>query len=609
MENQTYIFDSVMAGAEVAKNRLKRIVRRTMLVYNAAVHFIFLYYVRQLFCRPVVAKPPPTVFERVLALMEQRMPLVNYMIVGVVLASLLTGWFLHRSRRAMRLAVLRLRGVKLEAMREGSEFRAGEQPKFQVAIMRPGLLSDTHYGFGVRVGNFLVTPEHVVAGMSEIILSANGNKIQVPTMPMLRSRVFSDLVYIKVSDIAWSKVGVKTASLASRVMNSNTFASISGHRGVSSGLLTKSQMIGLLVYQGSTVPGMSGAAYVVGNSVYGVHCGVVSNENMGVSSVLIMAELKQFLIGEASEDFSATDMWKTKPKKTWDVDEIFKTVEKRFKYTDEEQGEMLARGATWGDVCEWEKTQEAAPQVVIENGTIRMKPQGADSEEIEMSVFATKPIPVVGVTKRTSTPLMVTRPSQTEQGFEDILKRLDELEKRVTELEKKKPTQVANRKFYDCNMCSGKFTDPVAHARMHEKPICGDCGVSCANQEALENHRVASHPKKPICDRCGVACRTTEKLARHRFTCKVENQGVTKEASVDTRKIVKTAGAFLGRPTSPIHRLRRSTRSSSSSDKSLPSQSQPDYLKLILESQRSMQQSLQNFLDNIPGPSSATRQN
>nr|QVG74740.1 hypothetical protein 1 [Virus sp.] len=505
-------------------------------------------------------------------------------------------WLLVRSRRPMRLAVMRLRGVTLEAMRDGSDFRAGEQPKFQVSIMRPGLLSDTHYGYGVRVGSFLVTPEHVVTGMPEIILSANGNKIQVPTMPMLRSRVFSDLVYIRVTDMAWSKLAVKTAILAPKVMQTNTFASISGQRGVSSGLLTKSQMVGLLSYQGSTVPGMSGAAYVVGNTVYGIHCGVVSNENMGVSSVLVMAELKQFLVGEASEDFSATDMWKTKPKKTWDTDEIFKAVERRFKYTDEEQGEMLARGATWGDVCEWEKTRPEGPQVVIENGTIKMKPQGVNSEDIEMSVFSTSLVPL---------PRKRDGAVQTDIDLSGWLRRIEELERKVARLEGPGPD---SRKFYDCNLCSGRFTDPVAHARLHEKPVCGDCGVSCADEVALANHKRTSHPPRQVCDRCGLVCRTAEKLARHRQSCKVSGSS-SKESSVDSRKIVKTAGAFLGKKASTKRKSKRSMRSSSSSDKSPPFQSQQDYLKLILESQRNMQRSFQNFLDNIPGPSSATRRN
>nr|QVG74744.1 hypothetical protein 1 [Virus sp.] len=604
-QQENYLLDGIV-------DRVAGIGRRIVLAYRLAVNAVFIFSVYSwMYKHKEIVMRPKTRYEIFMDFVEQNcQPLV---VVGVVVASIVVALLVRRSRRPVRRAIMRLRGVSLEAMREGSDFRAGDQPKFQVAILRPGLLSDSHYGYGIRVGSFLVTPEHVVAGMPEIILSANGNKVQVPTVPMLRSRAFSDLVYIKVNDIAWSRLAVKTAVLSQKTMATNLFVSVYGQKGVSSGLLSKSQMVGLLVYQGSTVPGMSGAAYTVGNAVYGIHCGVVANENMGVASLLLATELKRYMVGEASEDFAAQDIWKSQPKKTWDSSDVFKVVEHRFKYTDEEQGEMLARGATWGDVCEWAdesivgavavKPKHAKPRVTIEDGTIAMKmhPQGGSESGEEMTILAQLP---------TKASQVVGKTDQAEEVIADLVRRVLDLERRMDRVEHpmvEVQLPEAKREFYSCAMCSGKFTDPVAHARLHEKPICPECGISCADEQAVENHLRASHPQRIKCDRCGVLCRSSERLVRHRKTCKpVADSSSAKESAdqVDSRKVVRTAGAFLGKKASRARKLTRSTRNSSSSDKSPPCPSRQDYLKLILESQKSTQQALESLLGSMTGPSS-----
>ncbi|APG75721.1 hypothetical protein 1 [Hubei sobemo-like virus 20] len=609
LQQEKYLLD-------VMVDKVTVIGRRIMMAYKLTVNAVFLFSVYSWICRhkEMVIRPKSR-YELLWELViEHSQPLV---VVGVVVASIVVALLVRRSRRPVRRAIMRLRGVSLEAMREGSDFRAGDQPKFQVAILRPGLLSDSHYGYGIRVGDFLVTPEHVVAGMPEVILSANGNKVQVPTVPMLRSRAFSDLVYIRVSDVAWSRLAIRTAVLSQKTMATNLFVSVYGQKGVSSGLLSKSQMVGLLVYHGSTVPGMSGAAYTVGNAVYGIHCGVVANENMGVASLLLAAELKRYMIGEASEDFAAQDIWKSQPKKTWDSSDVFKVVERRFKYTDEEQGEMLARGATWGQVCEWAdesiagamatKPKTVKPHVTIEDGTIAMKmhPQGGSESGEEMTILAQLP---AGASPKASNTY------QAEEVIADLVRRVLELERRMDRVEHpmvEVPLPEAKRQFYSCTMCSGKFTDPVAHARLHEKPICPQCGISCTDEQAVRNHLRASHPQRIQCDRCGVTCRSSERLARHRKTCIPMTDGsFTKESAdqVDSRKVVRTAGAFLGKKASRARRSASSTRSSSSSDKSPPCPSRQDYLKLILESQRSTQLALENLLSSMTGPSSGILQ-
>lgn len=60
--------------------------------------------------------------------------------------------------------------------------------------------------------------------------------------------------------------------------------------------------MGLLSYSGSTVPGMSGAAYIKNKEVYGMHMGATCDENVGVAAVIIYRELREIVLGESKKN-------------------------------------------------------------------------------------------------------------------------------------------------------------------------------------------------------------------------------------------------------------------------------------------------------------------
>lgn len=219
---------------------------------------------------------------------------------------LLLGWafiamlILHALRwivkqRLLRL-VLRLRGFSPEAMKDGSPFTNGRVPDYQVELCEAGLLTDKFVGYGIRYKNVLVTPKHVADKITNMIIVGKKSK-ELVNNSYLQSEVVADLVYIVLSPEIWSRLGVSEAK-KSQLLHKTT-ANCSGKEGTSTGFIRKMPQVGMLAFSGSTVPGMSGAAYYTGTMVIGIHDGVSNSENVGISIHVIDAEVKEILCGES----------------------------------------------------------------------------------------------------------------------------------------------------------------------------------------------------------------------------------------------------------------------------------------------------------------------
>lgn len=179
-------------------------------------------------------------------------------------------------------------GVLPESLKEGSPLTSDyEIPNFQASI--GALVSGTFQAKGccVRVdiaghGPFLIVPEHVWAGTSDDVhLHSRGvtcalSKAQLPNTDGRERMVFTldtDLLAVQVTDREVSSLKLKVTEINNGFVSSGVLAKIVGPQGRGSMGTIRSHpnTFGYYTYEGSTVGGFSGAAYVVGNRAIAVH--------------------------------------------------------------------------------------------------------------------------------------------------------------------------------------------------------------------------------------------------------------------------------------------------------------------------------------------------
>lgn len=515
--------------------------------------------------------PEPTIVEKVHLMYTQYDPFAYLSMVGPVVGGIVTGGVaaalcLMIARRSLVRVVARMRGVQFEALRAGSTFYKRDIPSYQVAIMEPGLLRDAHVGYGIRVGSYLVTPAHVIESRETILLSTKKAKVVVP-VHLLRSRVVVDLAYIYVNEKVWCGLGVSNAPLAKKYQSH--FATAVGPEGASTGHLRKSAMKGMLVYDGSTVPGMSGAAYEISNQVVGVHTGVAGAHNIGVSSLVLLSELSQIIKVESSPEMQEQAA-------RFFNDNVLKAVNA---WNDEDLRNDAA--AHWAR-DDWNDDVGIDYNAKLDFGEAAKEVPKKPSIQVPLDIFSDKVIKVTGQS-----------PGASEQAFDvvsmDLVRMVHDHEARLKKVEEMlaKPARVP------------KDTSQYIQ--------CTECVMKCRDQEALERHKQNSHQPLVICA-CGKKMRGTERMEEHLKVCTYKGESALPNDTGKTGKLVKQT-AFLGRrSSSPRMKKRASSKSSSPSSRSTPSQSQEGSLSGVRESLSGIEKLLREVLLNTAGQSSGTSQ-
>lgn len=482
-------------------------------------------------------------------------------------------------RRSFRQVVMRTRGVYIgEALRNGSEFAPGKMPPGQVSIKVPGYLSDSHVGYGLRVGNVLVTPAHVIGSLMTPIIEYNGRKVLISLNNRIMSRLMPDIVYIMLDDVTWTRIGCPKVRLLDTTPKMATSVTCTGLNGTSVGLLRKSTKMGLMVYGGSTVPGMSGAGYFINDHVHGIHNGVMGNENVGVAISAILRELKAVFRGETpvyvEEEYEKQPKYARKLK-TWDDVVIDQTV-----------------ADVWGDLDDVEDEEywnakagkfagENLPQLVQKQNVVRLVGQNPEQPEV------------------------VYKTTVVASGFEELQARLANLE-----------NVIKSMKITSCADCQGAYVTETLSQHV-EKDHVSD--VKTPSVESPK-HQGLSKERFP-CERCGVLCKTVKSLTNHQETCRPNNKPVKKPVAevkknsdivgesaypMDFRKAVKTT-PFLeerSRPPKTSGPKWKNTSPRRVSNKNSPSQE--EILSQILKSQLSMQKSFEKLLPALAGQPSVT---
>ncbi|APG75770.1 hypothetical protein 1 [Hubei sobemo-like virus 29] len=492
-----------------------------------------------------------------------------FLAFGVV--TLLVGCYVSMRSfgRVSRNLVHRIRGIQYESVREGSSFRSAKVPAYQIAVMEAGLLSDTHIGYGCRYCDYLVLPRHVLekdgALVTTVLLKGPLSKVMTNISPV-QSRVIDDLVYCYLEPKTWSCLGAAKGKWANKLMSLHV--TCTGIQGQTAGRLARTAIRWMMSYTGTTIEGMSGAAYESQGEIHGIHQGATGPFNLGISSLLVTQEMALLCQVESSldtnKDAKVPLFYNQANAKLWSQIEAMDELLERY------SSDSWALGGEVDYSKKLDFGEEAARRrpvskshlnVTLPEGGIRLANQNNTGSTTDYVV----------VTSAEKEFLM-------ELGRSAILERIEALETKVAAL--------------------GKAEIPCPH-----------CETTCRTRERMDHHIASAHPKVYRCQFCEVSCRTEKKLQNH-----LENNHVVKKESAipaDTGKsgkVVKT-GSFLGkRQGSQRNNTVSSARSSSLSSRAPPSPCLEESLSGLMASQRSIESSLKKLLEVMAGRNSAMQQ-
>lgn len=457
---------------------------------------------------------------------------------------------------------MRARGIQFEAMKPGSEFTPSKIPSCQVGISIPGLLFDAHQAYGTRIANFLVTNLHVVAGYTELVLTGPGGKKLLVRPSYTQSRMHSDLVYMHFDQATFAQLGATSAKGCEKAFLAG-FATCYGPSGQSTGRVSKTAVRGVLIYEGSTVPGMSGAPYLMQGNLVGIHQGASGNNNLGISAELLRAELPHLVTPESmfgpspkkAQESDPRDEYETRFRTDWKFEDLDSLAGDR--YSGDSWERFDEDDSFWTRKLEFEakKAKPASISIHSSDGTVHQIPLKGHSEEgVDMAMDVVK-----------ATDLDYLRSLRVGE----VGKRLEALEARVAKLEGK------------------------------------------AKQEPLPSVPAPTGPVQRFpCAMCSQVCRTEMRLASHMSNSHpVKGESAIAEDTGDSGKTVAQKGSFLEKRPSP--KKKKSPSLSTSKSKASPSGSASlaESLSLMRESQQSIERLLRQFLAASAGQSSATMLN
>lgn len=509
-------------------------------------------------------EPEPGYFEK---LTEQAVQIVKRVdanllaILLVVTAILVSFWvlsgFLYYS---ISRITMRMRGIQFEAMRPGSAFTTGEIPKCQVQIMVPGLLMDSHQGYGIRIQNWLVVPLHVVSSLRDVLLVGPRGKLFI-TVQFEESRLHPDVAYIYIDARQWVTLGNSTAATSPATSG---YVRCTGVKGYSSGTVCKTRTNGVLKYSGSTISGMSGAAYIMSDKVLGMHTGAAGDYNLGVSTTLFVSELKYKTRTEAvylPSKNNGEDAAFVKTAETWTGKFMDKLARDAALSTDR-AGWSGSHDIDFDEQLEWDSatTSKANP---IKLATLMMQQdQGQDGGETEYTLLSKKVI----------------------EDIEDLKERMVDVEDfiKATIQKRKTPKEVV---VFACERCDAKATsqtDLDNHMKKHLKFKCDFCDIECQSEIRLANHTASSH-------------KTIKGESAYPGDARV---------SIETKTV-----PFLGKRSSSHPRRKKTSRASSSSSESRKgSQQWETVLNEMSESRKSIEKLCEAVLKGMGGHNLATAQ-
>lgn len=505
-----------------------------------------------------------------------------------------------------------LRGIRLEAMVEGSAFVTENTPSYQIPIYKVGMIFDSFVGYGVRVEDYLVIPTHVVkAAGGKIMFVAGTEKIAITSAP-IPSRIWNDLSYYPIQTCTWASLGVSKAGKPVSV-DKATAAKCTGQQGASVGLLKRADIfVGAMEYRGSTMPGMSGAAYTINSRFAGIHSGAYGTKNVGISATTICKEILKISTapfkGEDS-DFAVTNAPDHMDEYEEDFDRLEDRVLREVWDVDDEWTKdfKVDYGKTldWGDLLDKDKSvfdrwedepddelyqKESAPQFMISIGDNEFVPL----TERQVLFMAAQKIkarrgrptkkPVVKMQGHSDDPVEV---DLADSAYVTSLKTLhsgmDRMHVRVKHLEEKYEKLTAEvvktKTTLEERFASAARVRGTGHINPTKMIQCGmqGCNKWFATDMALQAHRLTSPVHIPVQEKAEMV--TGESAFKH-----------------DNIKTVKTGKmpAFLAKS--------QAKKSLKNSGKTSPTSVKPDQFQSLLESQLKMTALMSQLVQRLDQP-------
>nr|QJI53816.1 MAG: hypothetical protein 1 [Solemoviridae sp.]QJI53818.1 MAG: hypothetical protein 1 [Solemoviridae sp.] len=256
-------------------------------------------------------------------------------------------------------------GAHLESKRQGSEELPMTSPKNQATIaIRNGDAMEV-VGCAVRMcGNVLVAPDHVLGEGNAGLVKCARSKLGVwlSLAGKVRIPLDADLVAIVLDEAEFSRLGLSNSNVG-HMDEIRTTGQIVGPdgKGTVGNVSHDAVSFGRVIYTGSTLQGYSGAAYMKGNELLGIHqMGGAVNGGFSANYVqnLIHVHFKQrlesspeWLLGQFER--GKTVSWKS----TGDPDTIQIKVSGRYLLMDREEMDS-SFGTHWRDSQEIQRRSE-----------------------------------------------------------------------------------------------------------------------------------------------------------------------------------------------------------------------------------------------------------
>lgn len=445
---------------------------------------------------------PDKIYRQILRAAMLKNKYVNLVLIVIAL-SLITYWLCKLTIKLFRKTYMSINSIsdfRGESMVEGSPFFKGDTPDCQVSLYEVGTFGLGRFlGCGLRYKNILIAPIHVIKNNKEI--GIEGKKSALVAVKPIKSALHTDVCYTYLPENVWSIIGT-TAFKFTKPPLSSTVANCAGHRGVSSGTCSPSITMYSLVYGGSTVNGMSGAAYTADKTVLGMHLGRNGTANMGVTVHLMCLEIDSITWGEDTEDTNVTNKPNIPNNHTWNVEDIEKALGGHV--DDNSWHEELKRKSA--ENTEWVQNKRKTGQYLWADD-LDGESKNPEHKTKWFKMYNQGP----DETSSSQTGVTYVEPSQERLG--DIIRGLvadrnalihnvELLQKHMKE--QAETNEVRFKKIEDhiwpamtkCNECNAVVNNIRQHVKNVHAMVRCQCKAEFLSMKALEQHQRDKHPKK-----------------------------------------------------------------------------------------------------------------
>lgn len=271
-------------------------------------------------------------------------------------------------------------GVVLESLREGSQEMPKIRPKVQAVVGRVnGGVFELH-GSAVRINEYLVVPAHVVSSALD-----DERKIFVKGLQGVLSigvedfiQLDTDLMAVKLTEVQFSRIGIAICNICESIPERGEWVDIVGvlDKGTVGKLTHDATCFGKAMYYGTTAAGYSGAPYMKGNQVVGIHCwGGRVNGGYSASFVKMLLNSLESRLYEDSADF-VRNVKKSGRVKRSDVKHIHGYDEVQIRYNGQyhrvtREAWFAATGADMDFPVGWDDGDSVVPESLMNQGESR----------------------------------------------------------------------------------------------------------------------------------------------------------------------------------------------------------------------------------------------